>query len=216
MKAKRIETNGSRVLYFFETLIPLLLLWFIMSAIFESKFILFGVTSCAIIAAISVKVLIVGGLKTDNEYYILHINPFRMIVYFFGLVKEIIKSSVDVSKVVLFHRDSINPHIIWFKADYDHPAARALLANSITLTPGTITVDIFDDGVYSVHALTDAAAEGLLEGSMQQRIAKLYDEEIDFKPIKVKLDPALAKREPARVVSKVMSKRKAFRRLERR
>ena len=55
-----------------------------------------------------------------------------------------------------------------------------MLANSITLTPGTITIDITEDGVYSVHALTEELREGLLDGSMQAKVAWLYGETRDF------------------------------------
>lgn len=216
MKGKRPDYQNNRIAYFFETFIPLMLLWIIMSGIFEFKFICFGAISCAIIAAASIKVLILGGLKSDRQYFTFHVNAFKMAGYLSWLVKEIIKSSIYVSKVVLFDRAALNPHIIWFKADYDHPAARALLANSITLTPGTITIDIYDDGVYSVHALTDETAEGLLEGTMQKKIAALYGEEIDYRIVEVREDKSLRDRKPARVLSKVFIGGRKLRKLERR
>ena len=61
--------------------------------------------------------------------------------------------------------------------------ARFVLANSITLTPGTITIEITEDGIYSVHALTGELKEGLLDGSMQQKVAWLYKETINFSPV---------------------------------
>lgn len=192
----------NKFLCFIETFIPLLIIWYIMSGILEPKFIAFALISCAIITLASLKVLTLGGLKTDREYYLMHINWIKFGVYIVWLIKEIVKASWDVSKVVMFKRDTLNPHIVWFKADYDHPSARALLANSITLTPGTITVDIFDDGVYSIHALTDGAAEGVLDGSMQQRIAKLFGETIDYKVIEVTEDMSLKNREAAKIISK--------------
>lgn len=216
MKRTKPNIQGKRLLYFFETFIPLFILWIVMSGIFELKFLGFGLISCVVISLISIKVLLLGGLKTNNSYFTFHLNWPKMVVYVIWLIKEIIKSSIDVSKVVLFKRDTLNPHIIWFKADYDHPAARALLANSITLTPGTITIDIFDDGVYSVHALTDSAAEGLLDGTMQQKVARLYNETIDFKPVPVKLDLSLLNRDPARVEKTVYTRKSDFRKLERR
>lgn len=56
--------------------------------------------------------------------------------------------------------------------------ATVLLTNSIILTPGTVTVDVKDD-VFTVHALTQKAADGLLEGEMVRRIARLYDERVE-------------------------------------
>ena len=58
-----------------------------------------------------------------------------------------------------------------------------VLANSIILTPGTITIDVDIDGVFEVHALSKNFASGLLDGRMQNRIAKLFDEDCQFTPL---------------------------------
>ena len=58
--------------------------------------------------------------------------------------------------------------------------ASVMLANSITLTPGTVTLNVTDDGLYEIHALTKGAAEGVLDGSMQKKVADLYGEKFDF------------------------------------
>jgi multicomponent Na+:H+ antiporter subunit E len=88
-----------------------------------------------------------------------------------------------VAGISLSNRSKVDPSAVWFKADYDSPFARALLANSITLTPGTITIDITDEGYYSVHALTQHLKEGILDGSMQKKVAWAYKEKIDFRPL---------------------------------
>ena len=55
--------------------------------------------------------------------------------------------------------------------------ATSVLINSIILTPGTVTVEVSDEKHFVVHALTDDAAGGLLEGTMQRKIAELFGEE---------------------------------------
>jgi len=55
-----------------------------------------------------------------------------------------------------------------------------LLANSITLTPGTVTLNVDDEGLFEIHALTVGAAEGVLDGSFQKKVADLFGEELDF------------------------------------
>ena len=169
---------------FFDWLLLFLLLaviWIIFSGVFEAKFIIFGTVSCAVIAFVCRPFLVFRGKKTDKEFFLLAVRPLRFLVYIAWLMKEIVMSALAVSKNIL--KGNLSPEIVFFKADYDDPAARALLANSITLTPGTVTVDISEDGVYSVHALTREFAEGLLEGGMQRRIAWVYGEEIDYRPI---------------------------------
>jgi multicomponent Na+:H+ antiporter subunit E len=70
----------------------------------------------------------------------------------------------------------INARVIAFRIKYDNPMAHTTLANSITLTPGTVTLNVTEDGLYEIHALTDGAAEGLLGGGMQQKVADLFGE----------------------------------------
>ena len=176
--------NGNNAVYWIETFVIVAGLWFIMSGIFEAKFILYGLGSTAIITFICVRTLKIKGMKSGKEYFLLNCNWPRMIGYFFWLMWQIVLAAWDVSKVTLFHRDQIQPGVVWFKADYDNPAARALLANSITLTPGTITIDMLDDGVYSVHGLTHGAMDGVLDGSMQEKIAKVYGETINFEALR--------------------------------
>ena len=180
-KTMRNYDNKNRILNWLETFAIIAALWFIMSGIFEIKFIAYGSGAAAIISYICVRTLKIGGLKSENTYFLLHFNWIRMIRYFFWLVYQIILSAIYVSKVALFHRDLIDPAVVWFKADYDNPAARSMLANSITLTPGTITIDMYNDGIYSVHGLTKEVRDGLLDGSMQAKVAWLYNETIDFK-----------------------------------
>jgi len=162
-----------------------MVLWFIMSGKTEPKFLILGCLSSLLVAGICVRTLAIKGAKSGNDYYLLKVNPFKFIIYLIWLIVQIIKSAIYVSRVTLFRTSEVQPSIAWFKADYDDPSARAVLANSITLTPGTITIDITQDGIYSVHALTKEVRDGVLDGSMQAKVAWLYGETIDFLPIDV-------------------------------
>ncbi|MBQ6622782.1 MAG: Na+/H+ antiporter subunit E [Mogibacterium sp.] len=185
---KKLQSNP--FVNWLELFVLLAAIWFILSEIFERKFMLYGFGSALVISLFCLDLFRTGGLKTDRNYFIIHVNIFRFLAYLLWLIKEIIKSSLSVTKRILKGNRSLNPQIVWFKADYDNPAARALLANSITLTPGTITVDIYQDGVYSVHALADEYAEGLLDGTMQRKVAWVFNEEIDYKQIIVEEEEA--------------------------
>jgi multicomponent Na+:H+ antiporter subunit E len=158
-------------------------LWFIMSGKTEPKFLILGALSSMVIAYICLKTLTVEGLKTDQTYFLLGVNIPRFIAYFAWLLLQIAGSAFYVSKVSLFEMSKVEPSIVWFRADYDNPAARAMLANSITLTPGTITIDITEDGIFSVHGLTQELRDGVLDGSMQAKVAWLYGETVDFAPV---------------------------------
>jgi multicomponent Na+:H+ antiporter subunit E len=77
--------------------------------------------------------------------------------------------------MVLHPKMPINPRIVEFDSKLESNLAFTTLANSITLTPGTITVDI-REGKYFVHALTDKVADDLLSGDMENRVAAIYSE----------------------------------------
>ncbi|MGN0732697.1 MAG: Na+/H+ antiporter subunit E [Emergencia sp.] len=138
-------------------------IWIFLSGRFEVKFLMYGAAASVLAGWIFAKI---------NDEMGISIPAF--IRYFFWLVKEIIKSAWDITKVVLSPKMNINPHLIEFDLDYGSDAAATMLANSITLTPGTVTVDIRDSKHFVVHALTDAAAEGLLEGTMQRKVAEVF------------------------------------------
>jgi len=72
--------------------------------------------------------------------------------------------------------DLIDPRIIKFKSKLQGDLSRVTFANSITLTPGTITVYVTMDGDFSVHAIDKKSREGL-PGEMERRIAMAFGEE---------------------------------------
>lgn len=200
--------KNNPVINFIITSVLMMALWFIMSEKTEPKFLLLGALSSLLIAGICLRPLTMKGSVSDNQYFLLKVNPIRFIVYFIWLMWQIAKSAFYVARISLFGRSLVRSSIAWFRADYDNPAARAMLANSITLTPGTITIDITEDGLYSVHALTDEIREGLLDGSMQAKVAWLYGESINFEPVDEKdITAAPASKRPEIVrVNKVRRK----------
>lgn len=85
---------------------------------------------------------------------------FHILHYVFVLVKEIIKANFAVIRMITSSRYEIEPAVVRFKTDLKTTPARILLANSITLTPGTITV-LLENDEYVVHCLDKSLAEGI-------------------------------------------------------
>lgn len=194
-----------------ELFVILLAGWLILSGIFELKFIIYGVMTAGIISLLCFRSFYMKGVHSDRYYFLIHVNPIRLFIYFLWLLKEIVKSSFSVTWNVYRGKKSLHPQIVWFQANYDNPAARALLANSITLTPGTVTVDIQEDGTYSVHALTEGAKEGLLDGTMQGKVARLFGETIDFRVLDV--EEAEENRKTARLIETTFTAKKGLKRI---
>jgi multicomponent Na+:H+ antiporter subunit E len=101
----------------------------------------------------------------------------RLVLYLPWLLWQIVLSSLQVAYAVLHPRMPIQPGMIRFRASLPHPLAQLTLGTSITLTPGTITIDVQDDE-FVVHALTAEAAQALApptgQGDMPRRVAALY------------------------------------------
>ena len=95
--------------------------------------------------------------------------------YFLVLLKEIVVANIDVIKRVYTVEETMEPVIVKFKVNLKSDMTRVLLANSITLTPGTITVAL-DENEYTVHCLDESLAEGL-ESSVFVKLLEKYEEE---------------------------------------
>jgi multisubunit Na+/H+ antiporter MnhE subunit len=97
----------------------------------------------------------------------------KLFVYVFWLLIEIAKANIQVAYLVLHPRKPIRPLLLGFRVGLRSPISRVTLGNSITLTPGTLTLEIKEDW-FLVHALGESSATSLLTGAMQQRVAGVY------------------------------------------
>ncbi len=93
-------------------------------------------------------------------------------LYYMWLLKEIVLSNIDVVKRIWFAPNSIDPVVGTLKLSQKDDMGRVIYANSITLTPGTVTLDLQDDEV-TVHALTQSGLDALAKGEMDRRVSKL-------------------------------------------
>jgi len=97
-----------------------------------------------------------------------------MLSYMPWLLWQIVLANIDVAYLVWHPKQNIAPRIIKVPFSMRTSLGTMIYANSITLTPGTITVSVDETkGEMLVHALSDKAAEGLLSGEMHERVKKL-------------------------------------------
>lgn len=132
------------------------LIWIIFNGQFTLEIAAFGVVISGFIYWFMCRFLSYNP-KTD---LVLVRKLFQMLYYAFVLVREIIKANFAVIKMIMSSKYEIEPAVVRFKTDLKTPFARILLANSITLTPGTITVSLENDE-YVVHCLDKSLAEGI-------------------------------------------------------
>lgn len=149
-------------------LVPLVAAWLLWSGIYKPLLLGLGLISC----------LLTIYVKHRMEYFETEVFALRfgrrLLGYWLWLAKEVIKSSLDVARIVLSPSLPISPQVVKIKASCSHPVDQVILANSITLTPGTLALDVYK-GEIIVHALTEAGAEELRQGEMDRRVAALRE-----------------------------------------
>jgi multicomponent Na+:H+ antiporter subunit E len=107
----------------------------------------------------------------DDDTFAFHYD-WRLLGFWAWLGREVVLSSIEVARVVLRRKVEVEPKVVDMDGSGLGPVDLALLGNSITLTPGTLTLDVYE-GRLLVHALTPEGAAALQRGEMQRRVAAL-------------------------------------------
>ncbi len=108
-------------------------------------------------------------IDEESEPYHLGLRP---LLYAPWLLWEIAKANLHVARVILTPSLPIRPRLLRIRGRQETDLGLVIFANSITLTPGTVTLDVRDQTLL-VHALTRDSAEGLLDGRINDRVAWL-------------------------------------------
>jgi multicomponent Na+:H+ antiporter subunit E len=107
----------------------------------------------------------------DHEGHPIHLS-FRFIGYWFWLMAEIVKSSIDMTKRIWSPAMPISPTVYLLKTSQPGELGQVIYANSITLTPGTVTIRL-EDGDILVHAIAREVGDDLAGGEMDRRVTRL-------------------------------------------
>ena len=142
--------------------------WLLLSGFFEPFFLGLAAVCCALV------VIIVSRMDAvDGDPLSWSLKP-RSIAYIPWLAWQIIRANIDVVRLVLSRDMAIDPQLDWVPADQKSDLGVAVFANSITLTPGTISTSV-EAGRILVHSLTRGSMDELLEGEMDARVRHMVD-----------------------------------------
>ena len=128
--------------------------------------VILGAVSCVLVVLYSLRLGLV-----DREGVPIQL-AFRLLLYGPWLVWEVAKANWDVARRILDPRLPIRPRVIRVKASQREDLGKVIYANSITLTPGTVSLSLEDDEIV-VHALTQEAAAGVETGDMDRKVCWL-------------------------------------------
>ena len=151
------------MLYIIGLTFSLASFWLLMSGIYTPLILFLGFVSVVFVLYLIRRM---DALDEDVFEFKLKTKHFS---YWSWLAKEIFKANIDVSKVILSPRMKLSPRMVRVPLSQSTELATVIYANSITLTPGTVSVEIEGNEII-VHTLTQELMDGLIEGDMNKRV----------------------------------------------
>lgn len=150
--------------------------WLVMSGYFDAFHIGLGVVCVVLVMGIDAKL---KGIRfyDDDEDVLSQIRYGYGLYYIGWLLVQIVISGIHVAGVILSPRYVNRTALVTFKVDLPSAQARVILANSITLTPGTLTLDVQGD-TFTVHALVPESYAGIVDDSMPRHVLKLFTTDV--------------------------------------
>ena len=146
--------------------LTLIAFWLLNSGHYSLLITSLGFASIALVLVITHKMDVV-----DNESQPVYLTP-KIFGYYMWLIKEIIKANITVVKHIWLGGNSISPTLKTIKVSQKTDMGKVIYANSITLTPGTVAIDLVDNEI-TVHALVYKDIEALETGEMDRRVTLL-------------------------------------------
>jgi len=147
--------------------IVLFAFWLLLSGFFQPLLLSFGVVSVSLVAFVVKRMD-----KVDSEPRLFSINP-KIFRYAIWLIGQIAQSSFHVTKLIWGGSRDVSPSLAKIPVESLPQNKQVLYANSITLTPGTLSVDLDDQDV-TVHALQASSIDALKKGDMEGKLKSIW------------------------------------------
>jgi len=141
--------------------------WLLLSGHYTPFLLIIGLVSTAFVVFIAMRMEVID----DEGVPVFHLTG-RIFNYLPWLVVEIVRSNLAVTRIILDPGLPIRPGLVKVRGLQRTDLGRVIFANSITLTPGTVTVAVTGDNLH-VHALVEESASGMDDGEMNRRVASL-------------------------------------------
>lgn len=144
----------------------LFVIWLMLSGHTNPLLLFLGIVSCGITVYIANRMDVV-----DHEGHPIHLYP-RLLHYIPWLTVETIKSNIAVAKIILSKEMPISPVVFRTPSTQKGAVGKTIFANSITLTPGTVSMSVDEDSIL-VHSISQEAADDLQTGEMDRRVTSV-------------------------------------------
>lgn len=160
----------------------LVVFWFLLSGRVGLQYFIFMFVSIAIVMALNPERPFGGQDPSRDRGLLGRLQATGFIFRYLGwLIWSVVKANVDVAYRILHPSLPIQPMLMGFDTELEEEVAQVLVANTITLTPGTVTIDLLD-GRYLVHALHPDTAQALTSGELQNVVGPIFGDGPDPVP----------------------------------
>lgn len=154
--------------YTFSLIVVLSLIWLGNSGLYNGLLLSLGAVSVLFVVFVAHRLNVV-----DEESQPLSVSR-RILFFWIWLLKKIVQSNIQVIKQIWIGPKSISPVVMQLRMSQTTDMGKTIYGNSVTLTPGTVTLDI-EDSVLTVYALTYSSIEYLQGGEMDRKVKQLED-----------------------------------------
>jgi len=161
----RLQRGEARPFAVLLLLLILAVSWVLWSGLYKPLVLGLGAFSCVLSAYLAYR------MGFFRHQAVINLLP-RLPAYWWSLLGEIMLSSLEVARMILQPSLPISPTVVTLEAEPQTPVGQAILGNSITLSPGTVTLDVYE-GKLLVHCLSSRSAKALQDGDANRRAAWL-------------------------------------------
>lgn len=144
----------------------LIIFWLLNSGLFKPLIFILGAFSIVLVLIISSRMKVI-----DEESQPLHLTR-NIPAYYAWLLKELVISNIKVARTIWQGHLQLQPALTTIKMDHLSDMGKVIYANSISLTPGTVTTDVTENSI-TVHALDKSSITDIQSGAMEARVRKL-------------------------------------------
>lgn len=165
--------------------------WLLLSGKLVMEFLVMGALGSALVVVLTSHLFHTSRAEeyvpVPKTYRWLGRTILRFLLYLPWLIIQIVIANLQVTYQILHPRMPVSPRLLRFRTGLSMETPHLLLAHSITLTPGTITIDL-DPGEILVHTLLGTPGQILTKGGMQERVAWVFGEELERPSVVLAID----------------------------
>jgi multicomponent Na+:H+ antiporter subunit E len=153
-----------------RTAVPLFAFWLALTGSLEPSELIIGAVLSVALGAWATRFL-----WTEDAPTLTPGQTLRFLGYLLYLLRSIIVAAIGVAEVVLDPQMPIEPVLVTHRTSFKRVVSRIAFANSITLTPGTLTVDV-DGNSFLIHCIDERFADDISSGELERRVARVFEE----------------------------------------